>query len=328
MIVVLNIIWLMMLLIYLISKRIKFEKKEEHDYLREFPSTDSPLMVGYLIDGKIHSNDILAQILYMISDKKISYSNGTLYLLEDINDFNSYEAEIVKLVFDMDSEMSILKLKYRLKNNYVAAQHHLEGVNFDLLSESRIKNYFDYNIERKVISFLYLVVEIVLTFIVIQSNLYLGLINLLIILCLIYLIFMIQPLTKEGENMKTDWLKLKKFLKEFSNMDTKEIEDIYFFEKYLAYATSFGLSNRIAKKIKFSLTNIDEVNINEFDDLIELRKNFKQNIYHRLNWVMLNRQKVESNNESSNNYSLGGGGFSSRRGGGGSFGGGGGGGFR
>lgn len=112
---------------------------------------------------------------------------------------------------------------------------------------------------------------------------------------------------------------LKKFLEDFSKIDTKEVLEVKLWDEYLMFAYLFGIADKVAKQLKNLypevLTN-NEYNI-DLDTLI-----------------FINRISVNSVNAASSarsaaeSYSSGGGGFSSGGGGGGSFGGGGGGGSR
>lgn len=112
---------------------------------------------------------------------------------------------------------------------------------------------------------------------------------------------------------------LKKFLEDFSKIDTKEVIEVKLWDEYLMFAYLFGIADKVAKQLKNLypevLTNND-YNI-DLDTLI-----------------FINRISVNSVNAASSarsaaeSYSSGGGGFSSGGGGGGSFGGGGGGGSR
>ena len=107
---------------------------------------------------------------------------------------------------------------------------------------------------------------------------------------------------------------LKKYLKEFSNMNTKEVIEVRLWDEYLMFAYLFGIADKVLKQLKNMypefISQMEEQNIN-YDTLM-----FVNHISTR--GVSAARSAAES-------YSSGGGGFSSGGGGGGSFGGGGGG---
>lgn len=111
---------------------------------------------------------------------------------------------------------------------------------------------------------------------------------------------------------------LKKFLKEFSMIDTREPIEVNLWNEYLMYAQIFGIADVVAEQFKKLYPEIIqnmEANGYNYNDVYF--------IHHITTTGMKSasvaRQRAES-------YSSGGGGFSSGGGGGGSFGGGGGGG--
>ena len=109
---------------------------------------------------------------------------------------------------------------------------------------------------------------------------------------------------------------LKKYLEEFSNMDSKEVMDVMLWDEYLMFAYLFGMADKVAKQLKHMYPEVvyQMENSNfDYDTIL-----FINHISTRsVNTASAARSAAQS-------YSAGGGGFSSR-GGGGSFGGGGGG---
>ena len=109
---------------------------------------------------------------------------------------------------------------------------------------------------------------------------------------------------------------LKKFLIEFSQMNTKEVLEVKLWDEYLMFAYLFGIASKVAKQLK-----------NMYPEVIEQMGNGLD--YDIL--IFINNMSITSASAASNarrdaeSYSSGGGGFSSGGGGGGSFGGGGGG---
>jgi len=110
---------------------------------------------------------------------------------------------------------------------------------------------------------------------------------------------------------------LKKYLLEFSNMDTKEVMEVKLWDEYLMFAYLFGIADRVAKQFK-----------NMYPEIIEQMEssNFDYDTLIFVNHISTRSVSAASSARSAaQSYSSGGGGFSSSGGGGGSFGGGGGG---
>ena len=105
---------------------------------------------------------------------------------------------------------------------------------------------------------------------------------------------------------------LKKFLQEFSSIDTKEVLEVHLWDEYLMFAYLFGIADKVAKQLKNMYPEVMAEQEFNYDTVI-----FVNNLSTRSVIAASNaRSAAES-------YSSGGGGFSSGGGGGGSFGGGG-----
>ena len=66
-------------------------------------------------------------------------------------------------------------------------------------------------------------------------------------------------LTQEGINMKEKWIGLKKYMEDFSLLEEKEVPAIVVWEKFLVYATAFGVADKVLKQLKTVYPNIDEI---------------------------------------------------------------------
>ena len=128
-------------------------------------------------------------------------------------------------------------------------------------------------------------------------------------------IYQINPsMMEEAEHMAG----LKKFLKEFSMIDTREPIEVNLWNEYLMYAQIFGIAKEVADQFKKLYPEV-------IQDMERYGYSYSDIyfIHHITTDGMKSASVARSRAES---YSSGGGGFSSGGGGGGSFGGGGGGG--
>ncbi len=60
----------------------------------------------------------------------------------------------------------------------------------------------------------------------------------------------IPVLTEQGELEKQQWAGLKNYMEDFSLLKDKDIPDLVLWEKYLVYATVFGISDKVVKQLK------------------------------------------------------------------------------
>ena len=121
----------------------------------------------------------------------------------------------------------------------------------------------------------------------------------------------INVFTQEGINESEKWKGLKKYMEEFSMLDRREVPEIEIWEKFLVYATAFGIADKVLKQLKIVYPDIENsMNINTYPSM----------------YLMMNTDFSRSFTDSiSSSMSSA---YSSASGGGGGFSGGGGGGRR
>lgn len=52
---------------------------------------------------------------------------------------------------------------------------------------------------------------------------------------------------------------LKKFLEDFSNVNTKEVMDIKLWEEYMIFANLFGIADKVSKQLKYIHPDIEKI---------------------------------------------------------------------
>ena len=105
---------------------------------------------------------------------------------------------------------------------------------------------------------------------------------------------------------------LKKFLIEFSNINTKETLEVHIWDEYLMFAYLFGIADKVAKQIKNLYPELLEQNNMDFETILIINNISTSTV-----------RAASAARSAAESYHSGGGGFSSGGGGGGSFGGGG-----
>lgn len=117
--------------------------------------------------------------------------------------------------------------------------------------------------------------------------------------------------TQRSIDEREKWSGLKKFMQDFSMLDKREVPELILWEKYLVYATAFGVAEKVIKQLK--------VRFPELQDETYMRNNFTYMYIacnHTTNFNFIN--SINSSIGSSMNYSSGsgsGGGFSGGGGG-------------
>lgn len=57
-------------------------------------------------------------------------------------------------------------------------------------------------------------------------------------------------LTQKGINEREQWMGLKRYMEDFSMIDEKAVPELVLWEKYLVFATAFGIADKVLKQLK------------------------------------------------------------------------------
>lgn len=69
----------------------------------------------------------------------------------------------------------------------------------------------------------------------------------------------LNVLTQKGVDLKEKWKGLKKYMEDFSLLDKREVPELAIWEKYLVYATAFGIAEKVIKQLKIVYPNFEEI---------------------------------------------------------------------
>ncbi len=96
-------------------------------------------------------------------------------------------------------------------------------------------------------------------------NMALGLVLILLsVLCIGMCVVMatrLKGITQKGINEKGGWCGLKRYMEDYSMIDDREVPELVIWEKYLVYATAFGIADKVLKQLKVQYPEIEEGNI-------------------------------------------------------------------
>ena len=121
--------------------------------------------------------------------------------------------------------------------------------------------------------------------------------------------------TQKGINEQEQWKAFKKYMEDFSYLDEKEVPELVLWEKYLVYATAFGIADKVLKQLKVKYPELN--NQDTISNMVLFNAMYNAN---GLNANFINSISTSTSRMYSTTYSSGsgsGGGFS----GGGGFGG-------
>lgn len=206
---------------------------------------------------------------------------------KDIEDLNNDEKSIFKLLYEAGKSQEyfeIEELKTYAKENYYKYSKYISGFAncireslysqklIDKNEENRYCNFKNANIAVNTSKYLYMFACVlglmfnISFFEAIFVNTYgtfaSSYLKLLLILAPLIILYInknklkhkcknkISVITQIGFDEKQQWEGLKNYLEDYSLLNEKEIKDLLIWEKYLVYATAFGISEKVLKQMK------------------------------------------------------------------------------
>ena len=335
------IISLFFLTIYLFFKLDKEYKAEfDQDYYRDFLDHYQPEELNYLMNRVIDNNAFSASFLNLIYKHKIEIiptadEKDTAFKIVSREGLTTPESMLVNLLFDKvgDGDAFTLKLLKKYTKNSSKAQtfaSKFASWKRVVLSEAKKKNIYEKYSGIRTLCILLAIFGLMINFFAFVLEMQLILTVVCGILGVIFIIYA-SSFTRRTKEANEDYAKAKaskRFLNDFGSFKGQDIPDVKLWDKYLVYATAFGIANKVEKNMTKLLKDQDLNNL----DTSYLTTNHLLFVNNSLNMNHAIQSSISSSIASavssavassvSSSSSGSGGGFSSGGGGGGGGGGG------
>lgn len=341
-----SIVYLIALIIAWIYVYFKFDKEYksefQNEYNREFIDDYNVEVVDYLMNKKITSNAMSASIMNLIYKKVISveeipsnkkkkeYKFTLNEKTENINETEKYLIEFLFKRVGKENSFTSKELK-AYASGTKTCEKFLANYNSwqkDVIKDGKKQNFFEKNGTSQIISILFLIVGFLLCILpgVLNIEIVLPVINIFIAVFFLIYTCLFFKRTKKGNEDYAKWKAFKKFLNDFGTFDTKELPEIALWERYIVYATVFGLAEKVSKVMNVKIKELETSGVYMGGYYPTFTDWYVFNSIHnavtssiQANSTAITRERANSSASSGSGF---GGGFSS----GGGFGGGGGGG--
>lgn len=343
--IIMSVILYIYLVVSWIYIYIKYDKERKPEfnlqYNREFIDDYNVEVVDYLMNKGITENAMSASIMNLIykknikadkiEDKKDSYE----FTLLNRDNINSTENALLDFLFvkigdgtkfttvDLKKYASSTQTCNTFMNTYTAWKN-------KVIADGEKEEFFEKNKNYVWLSFLSLVFGVVLIAFMASNNIEFIPGYLYIFFCFVFLVYtlLFTKRTKKGVEHYAKWKAFKNFLNDFGNFSVKELPEVILWERYLVYATIFGLADKLEKTMN---VKIKEVGTYDFYDGYYMYNThmFNINLAHSINHAMnsaVNSSRTTINRLNANSSMSSGSGFGGGFSGGAGFGGGGGGG--
>ncbi|MCI8655691.1 MAG: DUF2207 domain-containing protein [Clostridia bacterium] len=94
----------------------------------------------------------------------------------------------------------------------------------------------------------------------------------------------INVFTQEGVNEIEEWKGLKKYMKDYSLLHEKEVPAVTIWEKYLVFATAFGIASEVIKQLKLVYPEFEDIStINSTTLFIAMNTDFSRTFSNAIN---------------------------------------------
>ena len=349
-------IWLIGLIaiVYKFYNKNDKEYRSEFDgkYFRDFPEEYTPSTVSYLMNKSINNLSFNAGILDLIRKKAITIEEVTIdkkglfknkqqkdYKLSRNMNFNldtlsTSEKKLFNLLIGTvgNGDYVILGDMKEFSKDYDNAKRLISGYDswrYACESEAETEEFYENTKKEKTNCILYSLIFIPITFLALLCGSNMGrvlLMDLFGILAIIYFSSATKR-TKKGNEQYHKWKGLKNFLADFGRLDEKDLPEIKLWERYLVYATMFGLAVKVQNAMKMNLERMNYSDNIDFTYLYfdnyyfsNLMTNAVNSSFSSARGTISTHELASSSDSSSGGYgggsSFGGGGFGGGSGGG------------
>ncbi len=342
----LDIFYILLIFIFTLYLFFKYDKeyKSEFDqeYYRDFLDNYRPEELNYLMNHNVDNNAFSASFLNLIYQHKIEIINpeqegDTAFKICDRSNLSSGETILVSMLFDLVGDGDAFTLKQLKKFTRSSSKGPRFASRFGswkiaVTNDCKNKKIYERFNGLRIILILLACIGIGINFLALVWEMISPFVILAFILGIIFVIYA-SVFTRRSKEANEDYHKakaIKRFLNDFGSFKGKEIPEIKLWDKYLVYATAFGIASKVEKSMTKLLKNAE---INSLDTTYLSTNHLifignHMDINHSINSSIGSSisSAVSSSIASSvsSSSSGGGGGFSSGAGGGGGGGGGGG----
>lgn len=349
-------IWLIGLIVIVYKFYNKNDKEYRSEfngkYFRDFPEEYTPSTVSYLMNKSINNLSFNAGILDLIRKKAITIEEVTIdkkglfknkqqkdYKLSRNMNFNldtlsTSEKKLFNLLIGTvgNGDYVILGDMKEFSKDYDNAKRLISGYDswrYACELEAETEEFYENTKKEKTNCILYSLIFIPITFLALLCGSNMGrvlLMDLFGILAIIYFSSATKR-TKKGNEQYHKWKGLKNFLADFGRLDEKDLPEIKLWERYLVYATMFGLAAKVQNAMKMNLERMNYSDNIDFTYLYFENYYFSNSMTNAVNsslssarGTISTHELASSSDSSSGGYgggsSFGGGGFGGGSGGG------------
>ena len=336
-------IYMGLLIIWWIYVYIRFDKEYKSDfkeeYYRDFIEDYNVEVVDFLMNNTITPNAMSASILNLIYKKNIQVTEisskkkkkdyeFTLLNREKVNDTEDVLLDFLFEKVGKNGKFTTKELAAYAKNpkTFTTFENSYNNWLRCVKKDAERQNFFEKN-GLPIISaifFLLIALFIILATIYFNVDTWMSLVVMAISIVFLIYTFLIKKRTKKGQEDYVRWKAFKHFLEDFGRFDIKELPEIALWERYLVYATVFGLADKVEKAMNVKISELPAGAYAVYPTWLDFHIAYM--IHHSVATSVMENRTAVANSRIANSANSSGSGFGGGFSSGGGFGGGGGGG--
>ena len=248
-------------------------------YNREFIDDYNVEVIDYLMKRQITPNAMSASIMNLIYKKNISAKEIATekkkkdyeFTLENIENLSGSENLLIGFLFDTVGAGKLNEKNQKVfttidLKNYASGKKTCSTFiksytswKNSVLKEGENEKFFETSKKPSIFGLITLVIAIILLFFIINYGIDYIPAYISIFMAVIFFIYtlVVYKKTPKGSEHYARWNAFKNFLDDFGSFELKELPEIILWERYLVYATVFGLADKVEKSMNVYIQEFD-----------------------------------------------------------------------
>lgn len=270
-------VYLIVLIIVWIWVYFRFDKEYKSDfnskYYREFTGNYSVEVIDYLMTKTISPNAMSASIMNLIYKKNIELEEIASdekkkkyrFTLKNNTDVTDTEQVLLDFLFEKvgkDGSFTTTDLEKYAKSSRTCEAFSKSYSTWKncVTKDAEKEHFYENNGIPVVTGILMLLISILIFLVVMYYQVDFTLCYFILPLGIIFLLYtiFIKKRTRKGNEDYLKWKAFKNFLNDFGAFQVKELPEIVLWEKYLVYATVFGLADKVEKSMNVKIAEYQE----------------------------------------------------------------------
>lgn len=270
-------LYLIALIIVWIYVYLKYDKEYKSDftneYNREFIDDYNVEVVDYLMNKNITPNAMSASIMNLIYKKVVKieeipsekkHKDYKFILNETYENTNETEEYLIKFLFNKvgkEGTFTTKQLKDYAKGTKTCEKFSTSYATWKskVVQDGKKENFFEGHGKPITISVIFLIISVIISIMAGICNVVLPFPFINTAISIIFLIYTccFFKRTKKGNEDYAKWKAFKKFLNDFGTFDTKELPEVALWERFMVYATVFGLAEKVSKVMNVKIKELE-----------------------------------------------------------------------